>query len=170
MASFGFTASDYKPDEGFQPVPPGEYPAIITQADIKPNSMNTGAYMNVKFVIADGEYANRVVFNNYNISHPNPKAVEIGRSQLSALCLAIGFPDANDSDLLLQKSCMITVGIKNDAQRGPQNEIKGYAPLVQQGMPQQAQQPVQQAQQPQQQQTIAAHTPPFNQPGQQPSW
>ncbi|NYZ70454.1 DUF669 domain-containing protein, partial [Endozoicomonas sp. SM1973] len=74
MANFGFNLSEHPPEEAFKPIPPGDYPAIITEADIKPNSANTGAYMKVKFVITEGEYTNRVVFNNYNISHPNPQA------------------------------------------------------------------------------------------------
>ncbi|NYZ70237.1 hypothetical protein H0A36_30010 [Endozoicomonas sp. SM1973] len=49
--------------------------------------------------------------------------------------------------------------IKNHPQYGPQNEVKGYGPL-QQPMMQQAPQ----------QQAMAAHTPPFNQPGQQAGW
>ncbi|WP_163836923.1 DUF669 domain-containing protein [Spartinivicinus ruber] len=159
MANFGFNLSEHPPEEGFKPIPPGDYPAIITEAEIKPNSANTGAYIKVKFVITEGEYVNRVIFNNYNISHPNPQAEQIGRGQLSALCLAIGLPNASDSDQLLNQSCMITLKIKNNPQYGPQNEIKGYAPIAQ---PMQPQAP--------QQQPIAAHTPPFNQPGQQSGW
>lgn len=166
MANFGFTASEYKPDEGFQPLPPGDYPAIITESEVKANSTNTGSYMKVKFVITEGQYTNRVIFNNYNISHQNPKAEEIGRGQLSALCLALGNPNASDSDQLLNQSCVITLGIRNNPQYGPQNDVKGYKPL-QQMAPPQAQQPLQQSSQ---QQPIAAHTPPFNQPGQQQGW
>ncbi|NYZ70392.1 hypothetical protein H0A36_30735, partial [Endozoicomonas sp. SM1973] len=95
----------------------------------------------------------------YNISHPNPQAEQIGRGQLSALCLSIVLPNASDSDQLLNQSCVITLKIKNHPQYGPQNEVKGYGPL-QQPMMQQAPQ----------QQAMAAHTPPFNQPGQQAGW
>ncbi|NYZ70430.1 hypothetical protein H0A36_30930 [Endozoicomonas sp. SM1973] len=78
---------------------------------------------------------------------------------MSALCLSIGLPNASDSDQLLNQSCVITLKIKNHPQYGPQNEVKGYGPL-QQPMMQQAPQ----------QQAMAAHTPPFNQPGQQAGW
>ncbi|RDH41572.1 DUF669 domain-containing protein [Zooshikella ganghwensis] len=159
MASFGFQLNQYPADEGFTPIPAGDYPAIITEAGINANRANTGALMKVKFVITEGQYQNRSIYENFNISHPNPQAEEIGRKRLSALCTAIGYPDANDSDQLLNQACVISVGIRNNPQYGPQNEIKKFAPCAQQQVMQQPQQTQQQA--PQQQPNITANTPPF---------
>ena len=41
----GFNASNVEPAAGFDPIPAGKYPAVITDSEMKPNNAGTGAYL-----------------------------------------------------------------------------------------------------------------------------
>ncbi|MCX4027880.1 DUF669 domain-containing protein [Endozoicomonas sp. SM1973] len=127
MASFGFNTGEYDPNAGFEVLPAGDYIAMLVEADIKTNSKNTGQFINCKWLITEGEFANRNIFDAVNITHQNTMAEKLGRQRLSAIAHAIGIPDAQDTDQLLQKPCVLTLGIKKDKEYGDKNIIKHFA-------------------------------------------
>src|ERR1022692_4438296 len=83
-----FDASQVKPDTGREPIPAGWYNAIVIGSEVKPTGDGTGTRANIEFKVLDGQFANRIVFNGYNVKNKSPKAEEIGRAQFSSLCHA----------------------------------------------------------------------------------
>ncbi|MTI13812.1 DUF669 domain-containing protein [Sansalvadorimonas verongulae] len=135
MAGLGFQANQYNPSQGFEPLPNGEYIAMITEAEIKNTKAGNGQYVKFTWAIVDGQYANRKLWSNHNIVNPNPTAEKIGREEISAIAHAIGRPDASDTDLFMNVPCKIKVKIKQETGRDPQNEIKNWEAVGQGSFP-----------------------------------
>lgn len=132
----------------FAPIPAGTYIAQINRSEIKQTKAGTGSYLSLGFQIIDGEYANRVIFQNITLANPNQVAAQIGREQLAQLAGACGIYQLGDSQELHGIPMQIRVGIEVDktGQYEPSNNIKKFMSL--QGQAPSAQAPVQQ--QPQQ--------------------
>jgi hypothetical protein len=129
MALFNFDANEYSDFEtNFDPVPEGEYEVMCEEAEEK-NSQSGGVYIKAKFRVLGPTHANRVIFNNFNIVNRSDKAQEIGRRQLSTWARAVGKPNANDTDELLNRPCLAVVAVEaGDEKYGPQNRINGFKP------------------------------------------
>ena len=67
-----------------------------------------------------------MVFGNLNIKNPNQKAEEIGRQQLGDIMRAIGLAKVTDTDQLIGGNLSIKLDVKQDAQYGASNEVKGF--------------------------------------------
>ncbi len=66
------------------------------------------------------------MFGNLNIKNANPKAEEIGRQQLGDIMRAIGLAKVTDTDQLIGGQIAIKLEVKEDAQYGASNEVKGF--------------------------------------------
>lgn len=110
----------------FEPIPAGEYPAILVHSEKKPTKDGTGARLELKFQILNGPYQNRTLFDGLNIINKSAQAQQIGRGQLKALCVACGVPDPSDSAELHNRPLNIRVAVGKDQNGNPRNEIKGY--------------------------------------------
>ena len=124
----GFNANNVDPNEGFAPIPAGEYPAIITESEMKATKDGQGQYLQLKLQILDGQYQNRTLFDRLNLVNKNEMAVQIARGTLSSICRAVNVMTPNDSSELHNKPLVIVVKIKKDADGNPQNDVKGYKP------------------------------------------
>jgi hypothetical protein len=121
----GYNANDHEPTD-FELVPKGDYEAIIV--DSKKKATKTGGEMLVlEFVIIEGPYKNRKLWERLNLVNSSTVAVEIAQGTLSSICRAVGVMTPQDSSELHSKPLTIKVGIR-PAQGGydEQNEIKGY--------------------------------------------
>lgn len=112
--------------QSYEPVPAGWYTASITQAEVKSTKAGTGQYIAVRFDITGPSAQGRVVFTNFNIRNPNPKAEEIGLQHLNGLLRSIGLASISDTDQLLGGNCQIKVAVKKDEEHGDGNEVKGF--------------------------------------------
>ena len=117
MAKFGFNVSEVTPDTGaagvsYEPIPEGEYILKALEAEEKETNRGDGSYIKTKFEVVKGEYAGRLLWQNFNINNPNEKAQNIGRQQLVAWATACGKPDADDTDKLLEKPFKASVVIE----------------------------------------------------------
>jgi hypothetical protein len=159
MASLNFDASQVSPKD--EPIPAGDYVAQIRDSEIKDTKAGTGQVLRLTWVILDGPFVGRTVFDRINVQNQNPTAEKIGQQTLSSICHTLGVLRLQDSIQLHNIPCKISVKIKKDDQYGDSNEIKGYsaigqrpafaAPQPQQFAPQQpAQQPAYQQPAPQQ--------------------
>ncbi|MEO0513635.1 MAG: DUF669 domain-containing protein [Planctomycetota bacterium] len=130
MASLnGFNASDVDPTADFEAIPPGQYTAIITESENKPNKAGTGSYLQFTFQIVDGEHKGRLLWARLNLDNPSETAVKIARGQLSALCRAVNVLQPRDSLELHNIPLVIKVGVKRRDDTGEfTNEVKGFAP------------------------------------------
>lgn len=112
MAQLNFDASTVSPSESIEAIPAGWYNAQIDQSEMKPTKDGSGAYLELRFSILDGQYASRKVFTRLNLRNANPVAQEIAYRQLSAICHAIGVLQVQDSQQLHGRPLKIKVKVR----------------------------------------------------------
>jgi hypothetical protein len=110
----------------FDPLPAGWYTVTITQAELKDTKAGNGQYIKLRYDVTGPTHQGRVVFGNLNIKNPNQKAEEIGRQGLGDIMRAIGLAKVTDTDQLIGNSLSIKLDVKQDAQYGASNEVKGF--------------------------------------------
>jgi len=125
----GFDATNVEPSVDFEHIPAGRYNAEITDSDLLDNSRGTGEYLKLEFTILDGPYAGRKLWTQLNLVNPSPQAVEIAKRDLSAICHATGKLQVQDSIDLHNIPMEINVKVKNNPEYGPQNVIRGFTPI-----------------------------------------
>lgn len=114
----------------FEPLPAGWYSVTIAGAELKTTSAGTGQYIAVRYDVTGPTHQGRVVFGNLNIRNPNPKAEEIGRTQLGELMRAIGLASVQDTDQLIGGQLSIKLSIRTQEGYEPTNDIKGFKALT----------------------------------------
>ena len=130
MSALDFDATKVEPMNDFSPIPTGEYTAVITASDMKDTKSGSGKYLQLTYQIVDGEYKNRLIFENINLINRNEVAVKIAQKTLSSICHAVGVLHPKDSNELHDKPLMIKVGIRPaSGEYGEQNIIKARGPL-----------------------------------------
>lgn len=128
MSTLNFDANTVEPSAGFEPVPAGKYPAVITDSEMKLTKNGNGQYLELVFEIIDGPCKGRRVWARLNLENPSVQAVEIARSELSAICRAVNVMTPRDSVELHNLPLVVTVRCRKNPETGEiSNEIKGYA-------------------------------------------
>lgn len=124
----GFDANAVAPQEtrSYAPLPAGVYAVEITNADVKDLKSGNGTGLSIEYTVVDGEFTKRKIWQNLNIRHTNSQAEQIGQSQLSALCRAVGIGRLNDSDELFQRMLRVSVKIRRQEGYDPSNDVTGY--------------------------------------------
>jgi len=123
----GFDANTVDPNFAFDPIPAGNYTAVITASEMKKTKKGTGQYLKLTFQVIEGEHKGRNLWARLNLDNPDAQAVKIARAELSAICRAVGVLAPKDSVELHNLPLMIKVGVKNRDDNGePTNVIKGY--------------------------------------------
>ena len=125
----GFDATQIDPTVDYEHVPAGRYNVEITDSDMLDNSKGTGEYLKLEFTILDGDFAGRKLWTQLNLSNPSARAVEIAEREFSAICHATGKLKVQDSVQLHNIPLEINVKVKNNAEYGLQNVIRGYSAL-----------------------------------------
>jgi len=122
----GFNALEIQPQSTYEPIPADWYKCVIANAEEKPNSKKTGAYLELRIEVIDGQYQGRLVFDRLNLINPNSVAVDIARRSLASIAKAISV-DVKDSVELLDKPLMVKLAVR-PAENGydASNEVKGY--------------------------------------------
>mgnify|MGYP000874967784 CR=1 FL=1 len=127
MANLGmqFNSSEVDPNQ-FDVIPKNDYTLRIVDSSVVDNSSKTGQLLKLTLEVVDGQYANRKVFDQINLSNPSEMAVKIGRERLSAYCHAVGVTVLNDSQQLHGIPFTGKVVIKTDpnGQYDDRNEIR----------------------------------------------
>jgi hypothetical protein len=121
----------FSPDEhetaSYDVLPAGDYLAIVTAMEEKGTKKGDGSYLAASFQIIDGPAQGRMLWGNFNVNNPNPKAEEIGRRELADLCRAVGVTPKNSDELLNIPLVLKVAPDKDDPER---NRIKGYRPAA----------------------------------------
>jgi len=121
MVELNFEVEAVEPSS-FGPLPAGEYDGEIVGCDIKETRSGTNM-LSLEIQTGKGK-----VWDNLNLWHSNPKAVDIAKERLSAIGSALGMSKIDDTDQLLAKKVRIRVGIQK---ANPQyNEVLGYLPAA----------------------------------------
>lgn len=113
MVQLAFDASKVAPATGTpDPIPTAWYNAAMDESEMKATKDGTGAYLNARFNILDGQYQGRKVYALLNLKNLNPTAVEIAYKELSAICHAAGVIQCNDSAELHGRPMKIKVKLR----------------------------------------------------------
>ena len=107
-----FDANEHEPFEGFDPIPPETYTAVITESEKKDTRAGDGQYLELVWQIVSGEYEGRLVWQRITLRNPSERAVGFGQRMLSAVCRAIGKMQPQDSTELHGIRCHIRVKIR----------------------------------------------------------
>lgn len=127
MAAIQFNATNISHSQVFTPLPAGDYPAIITESEVKPTKDGQGQYLQLKLQIQGGEFSGRTLFDRLNLWNNNQQAQEIAQRTLSAICHAVGILQVGDSQELHNRPLIATVKVKPaQGNYDASNEIKGY--------------------------------------------
>lgn len=128
--SFSFDATQVAPAASSDPIPAGNYAAMITESEIKPLKSGNGTAVRLTFQVLDGEFKNRKVWANLNIQHTNAQAQAIAQQQLSAICHAVNVLKISNPAALHNKPMTIKVKVR-PAHDGydASNDISGYSAI-----------------------------------------
>lgn len=128
MASINFDANKVEPNAGFDPIPEGQYVAIISESAMKPTKNGDGQYLELTFQVLEGPHKGRNLWTRLNLWNPNPKAVQIAQGELSAICRAVGVMTPQDSAELHNLPMLIGVKLRKRPDTGDMtNEIRSFA-------------------------------------------
>lgn len=127
LSDLNFDANNVEPNKGFDVLPADDYTAIIESSEMKNTKDGNGKYLKLSFQIIEGEFSGRKLWTNLNIVNDNPKAVEIAKADLSAICRAVGVMTPKDSNELHNKPLTIKVVCKKRKDNGEmENKIDKY--------------------------------------------
>ena len=128
MAQLNFDATQVAPNSGtMDPIPAGWYNALIDQSEMKPTKDGTGSYLELRFNVIDGQYANRKIFARLNLRNSNAQAQEIAYGELSAICHATGVLHLQDSQQVHGIPMKIKVKLRSaSGDYEASNEITGF--------------------------------------------
>lgn len=135
MVILDFDTTGIEPFNAFEPLPVGEYKVILQSAEGPIETVSgTGSYLKLRFQVIEGEYKNRVLFENLNLwrtgqSEKDKTTIRIAQSKLRDLCLAVGKAKIRDTSELLNKPLIVHLKIRDGGNYGPQNEITAYKPI-----------------------------------------
>lgn len=122
---FAFSVNDV-PDESLMPT--GWYPARIVRSELRDLKSGEGQRLVITYVVDSGPYAKRRIDIGFNVSHPNPQAVEISQRELAKVLRACGLSQINDTLELHDRPHQIHIGVEMYKDR-EQNRINDWKPL-----------------------------------------
>ena len=127
----GFDPNAHEAASDFEPIPAGDYPVMIEEAEVKATKAKDGAYLKMMFVILGDNFAGRKLFANINLKNKSEKCVEIGIRELAALGQAVGLAKITDSQELVGQSLIVRVSVRPaDENNRAKNEVKAYKSLT----------------------------------------
>lgn len=116
--------------QSYDLLPKGHYSLILEEYEDKTTA--NGNMLSCRFVIADGEYADRIVYQNYNYENTNASAVEIAARDMARLVKACGV-EYEDIDVEELDQCIgvpfmgeIKISKSKNPKYDDSNEIKSY--------------------------------------------
>jgi len=112
-----------EPNTGYNPIPKGDYDAVITTSERKATKAGDGHLLKLTFQILNGEYQNRLLWVNLNLWNKSEQAVSIAKKDFEAIKRAVGVVNPKDSAELHGKPLKISVKVKDQ-----ENSVGGYKP------------------------------------------
>ena len=127
MPKIDFDLSDYefKSSNSFEPLPPGDYTAIITDSNLKDTKSGSGQYISLAMEIIEGQHSGRRIWENLNVYNANKQAEDISRSALKSIFAAVGKPNANDTEETHHIPFKLSLAI--DRKDPTRNRVMGYS-------------------------------------------
>ena len=128
MPEINFDLSGYEMSAptSFDPMPPGDYVAIVTNSELKDTKAGDGQYIELTMQIVDGDFSGRRHWERLNIINKSDKTQEIARGHLNALLKACGVPNAKNTEET--HDVPFTLSLDLDRKEPTRNRIVGYSP------------------------------------------
>lgn len=126
MAELNFDSTNIEPLAPMTPLPKGRYLAAITASEMKQTKAGDGEYLQLEFSVLEGQYTGRKVWSRLNLSNPNPKAEDMARRELAAICHAVTLVRIGDSAELHDRPVTIEVAIEAGKDGAENNRITAY--------------------------------------------
>lgn len=129
---FGITLSEIPEQDVFSPFPPGEYRVHAKDVELKNTKMGDGKYLQFEFIVEEGSFANRKIFQNVMVEHPNEDAKRIGLQWLKSwmiACNGLGTEQLSLSLIFrfLRQSCVAVIAIETGKAGYPdKNKIQRF--------------------------------------------
>jgi hypothetical protein len=113
-------------ETSFVPLADGTYAAKVIASEIK--KTKAGDKMAVLTFEVLGKYQGRRIFENYMLTHTNPKAVSAGQGKLKNLakCLELNYDDIDDTSEYHGKPVGVKLKTESSEQYGDKNKIVGF--------------------------------------------
>lgn len=124
----GFDATQVEPAKEREPIPNGDYVAIITESTMKKTKNGQGEYLEVVYqLVGEGIYKGRRLWSRHNLVNNNETAVSIAQSELSSICRAVNVLKPNDSLELHNIPLIVKVACrKNKDNDQMTNDVVGW--------------------------------------------
>lgn len=126
MPNFDFDVSSYEAPtkRSFEPLPPGDYNAMITDSQMKITKAGTGEYLELTIQIIDGAHSGRRIWERLNVVNASKVAEEIARSQLNGIKAACNIEKLESSEQLHDIPLVLSLDI--DRRDPTRNKVMGY--------------------------------------------
>lgn len=120
------TQADTGAKKVYNPLPDGDYIVKLDRVLEKPTKKGDGTLVKANFRVENGEHEGRLIFEQFLINHPNPKAAQIGKERISKMLKAFGVVngfegignDASKLEGFIGQMLLVNVGLevsKNEA-------------------------------------------------------
>jgi len=115
-----------KEDKKFEPIPEGDYKVEIVNSQVK-TSKSGNKYLALTLRVVEGDHAKKIIFDHFNLFHPNAKVKAIALDKLGKLTEMVGLGSElkNASDLK-DKVVNARIVIRTDINYGDQNKVQYY--------------------------------------------
>ncbi|TWT51814.1 hypothetical protein KOR42_32870 [Thalassoglobus neptunius] len=113
---------------GFDPLPVGDYPFLISGVEDKNNNQGRPYGVKFEFTIEGSKYAGRKLFEFLNLGHDNPAARDLAGKILRAIVHAIGKSRIANTQELIGGRGVVKVGQKRNKEGELENVIRDYSP------------------------------------------
>jgi hypothetical protein len=120
-----FDATQHEVRQAFDPLPAGWYNVAVTGSDTFLTKSGTEC-LKLELTVLDGEHVNRKLWENLNLWHTNPTAVQIAQQTLAAICTSINRTRIGDTEELHGQPLQAKVAVETDPTYGSRNAIKGW--------------------------------------------
>ena len=127
MAEISFDVNEYEAParSSFDPMPKGDYQAIVTESQLKTTKAGDGEYIELTIQIVDGDFSGRRHWERLNVVNKNDKTQSIARSHLNALAQACNVPNLKDTTELHDVPFVLSLDL--DRREEGKNKVVGYS-------------------------------------------
>jgi hypothetical protein len=131
MAHLGFNPTSVEPPVPQGLLPKGRYVVVCDNSEVKPTKKGTGHILVLTFIVQEGEYKRKKIYDYINIQNENVVCQRIGQQHLAAFCHAVGISHLDNSAQLHGIPIEVEVSIQ-EAKDGwdAKNVIKGFVKKV----------------------------------------
>ena len=110
--------------KSYEPLSDDNYTVTLNRVGEKSTKAGNGTLIDVSFQVSDGEFKNRLIWDSFLISHPNPK-------MLKSIGVHGGFEalgnDSSQIEQFIGKELVVETSVESNPGFKPRNVIKKYS-------------------------------------------